>query len=486
MNRVPEVHRANEVLRGAVEIVLGVSMTPKAVGLVLVEGDQADGVTLDHSTLEVGAGNVAAAAADQVIAAIRGTRESAAEGGHRLVATGVAWTDHAAAAHLRDALRSHGINDVVLVSELHAAGALAQAIGLAVGCARTALVFVEGDSATLAVVQTADGAVVKVRSGGIQALPEMVEGLDALAAPPQAIFVVGPGLGDIATEEIRSRIAGRTRLPVHAPQDADSALARGAALASVRTPRYEAETIGLVSPEGSDTAAGPTQMAPAGYMTPLGYSALSDEDLADLLDAESEEPADAPQNDRFLLVGSALGAVFVTGVVALGISLAVTIKPAADQRPDIGVPAAPPPAAANPAPAPAPAPQTIQAPVPVVQVAPRTVYVTPAPQAPVVVTAPVVAPVEPAPAAPAPQPAAPAPVPPAPPAVAPIIPPWLRGPQLPSIFQMPGTNPIPAQSVPAQSYPTPPNPSVVLPPGWSGQDRGDRRNPLWPDWSPFG
>ncbi len=452
------------------EVVLGVSMTPTAARLVLVEGEKADGVTVDHSTFEVGAG--ATFAADRVVAAIVGTRESVAEGGHRLVATGVAWTDHDAAALLRDALRKNGIEDVVLVSELHAASALAQAIGPAVGCERTALVFVEGDSATLAVVRTADGAVVKVRSGDTETAPDMIEGLDSLAAPPAAIFVVGSGLGDSGTEELRSRIAGRTSLPVHAPQDADSALARGAALASVRTPRYEAQTIGLRSPDGSDTAAGPTQMAPAGYMTPLGYSAVSDDDLADLLDAESEELAEAPDQDRFLLVGSALGAVFVVGVVALGVSLAVSIRPAGDQRPDAGLPAAPPPAAADPAPAPAPAPQTIQAPVPVVQVAPRTVYVTPAPQAPVVVTAP---------AAPAPEPVAPAPVPPAPPAVAPIIPPWLRGPQLPSIFQMPGTNPIPAQSLP-----TPSNPSAVLPPGWSGQDRGEHRNPLWPDWSPFG
>lgn len=509
-------------VEGPVEIVLGVSMTSTAVRMVLVEGAHADGVTVDHDTFAVGAGSGTAAsqAADQVIAAILGTRESALEGGHRLVSTGVAWTDHAAAAYLRDALRAHGLDDVVLVSELHAASALAQAIGQTMDCDRTALVFLEGDTATLAVVQTADGAVVKVQSRDSAAVPEMIAGLEALDAPPAAVFVMGSGLGDADTEAIRSQIAGRTILPVHAPQDADLALARGAALAGAHTPRFEAETVGLAPPE--ITAAGPTQMAPAGYMAPLGYSAVPDEDddVAGLFGYDGEPDAAEPDSDparkHFLLVGSALSAVFVVGVAALVISLAVSIRPAVDQRPDPGptagqtsvAPAPAPDAVANPAPAPAPPPQTIQAPVPVVQVAPRTVYVAPAPQAPVV--APAAPVVDPVPAAPVPEPVAvapaPAPAPAAPPIVAPIIPPWLRGPQLPSIFLPPGTNAVPAQSVPAQTYPTqavpaqtpaqapaqanptqpyPSSPSTGSESG-GGPARGDHRNPLWPIWPPFG
>ena len=514
------------------EIVLGVSMTPTAVRMVLVEGAGADGVTVDHDTFEIadGSGTAAARAADQVVAAILGTRESAAEGGHRLVSTGVVWTDHAAAAHLRDALRAHGIENVVPVSEMHAAGALAQAIGQALDCDRTALVFLEGDTATLAVVQTADGAVVKVQSREADAVPEMIAGLESLAAPPQAVFVVGSGVGDTDTEALRAQIAGLTTLPVHAPQDGDLALARGAALACVRTPRYDAETVGLVPPESIDTAAGPTQMAPAGYMAPLGYSAVPDDDeSADLIGYDDDPVDDARGAEAsrrpFLLVGSALSAVFVVGVGALVVSLAVSVRPAVEQRPDSGGLPPAPGAIVNPAPIPAPAPETIQAPVPVVQQAPRTVYVTPVPQAPVVVQqapAPVAAPVEPAPAAPAP--VAPVPVPAAPPPVAQIIPPWLRGPQLPSIFLPPGTNVLPAQSYPVQSYPAQPAPALSTPvqsspaqstpvqsapvqstpaqsapsagssdaavtpsgPGSVPQVRGDRRNPLWPEWPPFG
>jgi hypothetical protein len=37
-----------------VDAVLGLSVTPSAVGLVLVEGQDADGVTLDRDAFEVG------------------------------------------------------------------------------------------------------------------------------------------------------------------------------------------------------------------------------------------------------------------------------------------------------------------------------------------------------------------------------------------------------------------------------------------------
>ena len=414
------------------DIVLGVSMAPTTVRMVLVEGDKADGAIVDHDTFDITARSdtATASAAEQVIAAILGTRESAAEGGHHLISTGVTWTDHAAAAELRDALAAHNIDDVILVSELHAAGSLAQAVGATVGYERTALLFLECDTATLSVVQTADGAVVRVQSRDLHApdavaeLAATVAGLECLDEPPQGLFVVGAGV-DVAA--LQSQIAAGTTLPVHAPDDAELALARGAALASAAAPRYEASTVGLayaqdregttagaaVYAAGADTemSAGATQMAAAGYMAPLGYSAVPDDvdpGYPEVPVEFEDRPDDAEESDRkpFLLVGSALTSIFVVGVVALVISLAVSIRPTVDQRPSPGesviVPSsqAPAPAAQVPAP-PSPA-DTIQEPVPVVQQAPRTVFVNPAPRAP--------APA-PAPAAPAPAPAAPAPAP---------------------------------------------------------------------------
>lgn len=443
------------------EVVLGVSMTPAAVRMVLVEGAGGDGVTLDTSVADADAG-----AAEQVVAAILGTREGAAAGAHRLVAIGVAWTDHAGGARLRDALRAGGIDDVVMVSELHAASALAQAVGRRTGCARTALVFVERDDVTLAVVRTVDGAVVAVQSRAlctedpVDDLRAMVAALEHTAEPPEAVFLMGAGR-DVA--DLAARVAEGTTLPVHGPDDAELALARGAALAAASTPRFEAATVQVseVADPGplADTAAGATQLAAAGYMAPLGYSALPDDAADEVVsdDGEGEAAAAAePAEKPFLLVGSTLAAIFVVGVTALVLSLVVRISPAVEQRGDRAEMLGPmsPGVAQDPARAePSPAIETIQAPRPVVQEAPRTVFV-PAPAQVVV--------------APAPAPAAPAPV--APPAEPPVA---FAPPAEPPAAPAPSAPPI---TVPAPAAPALP-PIVVapvipfLPPLWQSPIR---------------
>lgn len=448
---------------GFVDIVLGVSMTPTTVRMVLVEGDKADGVTVDHDVFDIDAdgGSATTSAPDQVIAAILGTRESATEGGHHLLSTGVAWRDHAEAAALRDALTARKIEDVLLVSELHAAGALAQAVGRATGYDRTALIFLERDTATLSVVDTADGSIVKVQNQSLHSddavaeLTGLVAGLETLEAPPQAVFVVGSG---VSIGAIKLELDMATSLPVIAPDEPDLALARGAALASAQAPRYEASTVGLAyANDRTGTTAAPlyaadpsradTQVAGSEYgaaPAALAYSDFPDDDPLELVapsfEPEPFDPRPAPRETQgrkpFLLVGSALTSIFVIGVTALVISLAVAIRPTVDQRPNPGESAivptpapetiqAPAPMAQVPAPAPAPAPppETIQAPVPVVkeapQAAPRTVYVAPPAAKPAVPAAdPAPAPAAPAPALP---PEAPAPLPPPP--VAPYVPP---------------------------------------------------------------
>lgn len=547
------------------DIVLGVSMTPAAVRMVLVEGEQADGATLDQNSFGVapGVGPATSDAPERVVAAILGTRESAMEGGHRLAATGVAWTDHAAAARLRQALRAQRIDDVILVSELHAASALAQAVGRAVDYERTALLFLERDTATLAVVRTADGVVVRVAAQRVDTaapmadLQAMLTGLDAGAEAPQALFMVGTGLeSGIDIAALMPQVADLVGLPVHVPEEGELALARGAALAAANTPRYEAATVGLLS--RLDTAAGPTQPATAGYMAPLGYSAMPDDDIEGLDDLDgldsldpcpesAPEPDAKPERASFVLLGSAVSTLFVVGVVALIISLAVAIRPTVDQPPvpsDSAVvsnnPAPVPPQAQQPGPPGAPAPETIQEPIPVVQEAPRTVYATPRqadpPPAPEP-AAPPPAPEPPAPErapAPAPAPASAQPPPaPAPAIVPPIVVPIpiVPSPVLPSIFQLPRTPfypstvptlptlpalppyptsapritqsaPVPstqpsyptAPTAPVTSYPTYTPPVTTVAPsrpgrsgtsGSSGSSAGGSQ-PIWPPVWPFG
>ena len=146
------------------DTVLGVSMAPTAVRMVLVEGENADGLTVDEDGFDV---NVAADAptinaADQVVSAILGTQEGAAESGYQVRSTGVTWTDPIEAAALRDALAARKVENVMLVSSFLAAAALAQVVGSSVGYAQTGLLFVEPDTATLAVVNSSDGSITDV------------------------------------------------------------------------------------------------------------------------------------------------------------------------------------------------------------------------------------------------------------------------------------------------------------------------------------
>ena len=456
------------------DIVLGVSMTPTTVRMVLVEGDKADGSIVDHDVFDVTASDGAATssnAAEQVVEAILGTKESAAAGGHHLKSIGVTWSDHAEASTLRDTIASRGIEGVMLVSDGHAAGALAQAVGRAVGYATTALLFIDRDTATLSVVQTDDGSVVKVLSRSLHSddamgvLSEMAAAVDAQDSPPQGIFVVGSG---VHVSSVKAHLENLVSLPVSAPDEPEIALARGAALASANAPAFEATTVGLAysqDPDGTTAgnahaalAAADTQLAPVGSDN---YGAQTD--IEPIAAEEGRKP--------FLLVGSALTSIFVVGVVALVISLAVSIRPTVDQRPSPG-PNAIVPSTAAPAPAPvqeaqqpvAPAPppppaDTIKPPVPVAvqeapapapKQAPRQVFVeqAPAPQAP----------------APAPAPEAPPPAPEAPPAPAPIAPapvPYLPAP----VYNPPVYNPYlpppayyPPRQNPWQQYPEPYDP----------------------------
>jgi hypothetical protein len=398
------------------EIVLGASMTPRAVRMALVEGEKADGVILEHDVFDITGvdGAATSSASEQVIAAILGTREGAVANGHHLVSTGVSWSDRAEAARLREALESRGIDDVMLVSELHAAGALAQAVGRAVGYDKTALMFIERDTATLAVVETDDGAVVKVLShslhstDAIAVLTEMVTRLEAQESVPQGMFVVG---SSVDVTSVKSHLQDLVSIPVIAPEEPELALPRGAALAAANTPRFDTTTIGLAySQELGDITA------------LFGYEGAS-------RDADTEFDLDELQEDRkpFAYMASSLTAVFAVGLMALTITMAVNIRPMVQQGPGaIPVrpsPVAPPAAVRGTQPvAPQPGPKSLPgpaAPPSAAGTATARLKVPPAPPPQRVIVHDA-----------APAPAAPPPPPPA--APPPVIIPWL-----PPILQPP-------------------------------------------------
>jgi hypothetical protein len=243
--------------------------------------------------------------ADKVIAAILGTQESAAERGHQLQSSGVTWTDPVEADALRDALAAHKVENVMQVSAFMAAAALAQAVGSATNCARTALLFVEPTTATLAVVDSSDGSI------------------------------------------------------------AGDALARGAALASANASLGAPATVAIPQAQPAGSGAGE-----------LAYSAVPDDN--DLYPEFGAGLGEHRGRGAVLVAISAM-AIFVGGVVALALALALGIRPHAEDRsslsknvvapasqapaPKAQVPAPPPPSAVPPPATQAPS----QAPAPVVQ-----------------------------------------------------------------------------------------------------------------------
>jgi hypothetical protein len=340
-------------------------MAPETVRMVLVEGVGAGGVTVDQDDFNVTGDAAAVAAADRVVATILGTRESAAQGGYRLLSSGVTWTDQVDAAALRNALAARKVENVMLVSAFMAAAALAQAVGSATNCARTALLFVEPANATLAVVDSSDGSIHDVHrqplpdgdDAALAQLTAMVSGAESMKARPDGVFLVGSGV-DIPS--IKPTLEAATSLSLTAPEEPEMALARGAALASANAQLGAPSTVAMpyVGP-GALGESGPGELA---------YSAVASDDTG----AHPESRADLGEWRRSKPLVTIVTAmmIFVAGAVALALALAFDIRPHVQQRPDIGknivapAPQAPPkpavPAPQPAAPAQAPAPDSPQ------------------------------------------------------------------------------------------------------------------------------
>jgi hypothetical protein len=410
--------------------------------MVLVEGQNADGATVDEDNFAIDTGDDPAtfSAPDQVVAAILGTREGASEAGYDLLSTGVTWSDQCEAAELRDALTARKVENVMLVSAFLAAAALAQSMGSATGYARAALLYIEPDTATLAVVDTTDGSITDVKreqlpdddDQAVATLVGLVSAAEGLEEQPEGLLVVGSGV-DIPL--IKPALEEATSLPLTVPEQPATALARGAALASANAPLFASSTAALAYALDPGTGSVSQHAHAPGYLAvveavpsgepgaePLAYSAVADESAAvytqlgpDAYAADDEhqdfttgmypdfgqlEEHENVSRTPFLAAMSVL-IVFVAGVMALVISLAFSIRPSASSRPSLShnvvAPArlaplpAPPPApapapAAAPVQAPAPAPVRIPGPAPARAPIP---FPAPAPAAPPPIIAPI-------------------------------------------------------------------------------------------------
>lgn len=460
------------------DIVLGVSMEPAAVRLVLVEGENADGVTVEEDSFQVGP----AGAPAQVIAALVGTREGAAENGHHLISAGVTWTDPAAAAALRKQLALRDVGSVMLVSPLLAAAALAQTVGSALDYPHIAMLFVEADSATLAIVDVADGSIVDLHRQPLgraevgAEVAEMLADLDEHGSRAKGVFVVGCGVDIVA---IKPALESATSLVVSFPEEPDLALARGAALASANAPLFASSTAALAYALDPGTGEVNAQALTQTYLDlcanadlggeALAYSAWSDE-------ADGDLQVGRPRR-RLALAGSAMAGMSAIAAGVLVVSLTSDVRPAALSQPgspaSIVTPASQAPASqaparsAEPPPAQLPAPSSVPAtPVGEVAVPPPVIQqptVTQKAPPPVVnaVPAPRRAPTRQAPApvqTPVPE-ALPPPVPSAPPAAPPAPPEPVAPPSPVATMYLH----LPFVSIPIPIYPPAPPPPPAPP-----------------------
>ena len=410
------------------DIVLGVSMAPASVQMVLLQGENAHGATVDENEFAATADDdlPTVSASDRVVAAIVGTREDAISAGLELSSVGVACTDQLEAAALRDALAAHKLENVMLVSAFLAATALTQFVGGAMGYECTAVLFMEPGTATLAIVETSDGSIAGVdekqlntASGQIATaeLMEMVAGLDELPTRPGGLFVVGYGV-DVAT--IKSHLDEATSLTVNVPEEPETALARGAALASANAPLFASSTAALAYAQDPGTGAVEMSFLPE-YLSltgaevgedDLAYSAAADDEASAptlVISSGSGAPAgnEPPRRPR-LLAGTALAVAGISAALALEIALSLGIRttvgllpapihdfiapveqalvpapwPVAATKAVAPKPLGAPPAAAPVPAAPVPAAPVPVAPVPMAPAVPVPVVIPPIPQAP--------------------------------------------------------------------------------------------------------
>jgi hypothetical protein len=199
---------------GSMNLVLGLSMTSSSVRWVLVEGTTGEGATLDRGSLPTDADQ-----AFDADALINSLFDKA--GARRVHAIGLTWTGaaEASASAVWQALTDRQVENVIAVSDLDAAEALACGIAGIAGYERVVVCVVEHGFAVVAAV-TPDGVTAD--------LVDAVTVGDVDGFSPDAVFVVGSGDVDSAVAALEPS----TRAPVISAEEADLALARGSALAS--------------------------------------------------------------------------------------------------------------------------------------------------------------------------------------------------------------------------------------------------------------
>ncbi len=313
------------------DVVLGVSVTTTTVRMVLIEGEKADGVIIECATFDTANGVVKASPSEQISAAILATQRNAFSKGHHLVVSGVAWDADREPGTLSEGIAARDLQNVVLVAEQHAAGALAQNVGRALGFDTTAVMVMAPETATLSVVDSDDGSIVEARmctldgEDAADILPAMAASLESTIPQPGSVFVVG---SRSAVCSVKSRLESLIPQPVIVPEEPEFALARGAALAAANVPGSEASTCGLAYSQDPDELSAldeaPVKLADANTQVALFDSIESDDVVA--------SPHHGRGGPRVRIpIGNVAAAIVVIGAVTLAMSVAGNFHPAVEK-----------------------------------------------------------------------------------------------------------------------------------------------------------
>lgn len=253
-----------------VDAVLGLSMTPRSLSVVIVGGGN-EPVGAGNNAFELPVdgsdGQSTSARAAAAVEAI------AASHGERLKSIGVTWSDDAdaEASLLMASLTESGFDNVVPIRLPEATEALARGMADVIGCRTTAVCVIEPDSAIALIVHADDGAVQTAVNHGIDSEESLIGWLSTVFAradwQPEALVVVGSAGG---CEDAPARLEEALSVPVFAPAEAPLALARGAALASTHDAGLPLDSTPLFSSGATGRHAAPgSRISPAGVFTAL-------------------------------------------------------------------------------------------------------------------------------------------------------------------------------------------------------------------------
>ncbi|OBI06097.1 DUF7159 family protein [Mycobacterium scrofulaceum] len=262
------------------DTVLGLSVTPTAIGWVLAEGHGADGTILDHRelTLDPGRGVRALSTAEQVADEVLRVEAQAAASEHRLRVVGVTWNDDASAqaALVLEALTNAGLDNVVPVRALDAIETLAQAIAPVIGYEQTAVCLLEREGTTVVMVDTHHGetqTATKQVGGGLDGLTRWLSGMfDRSGWQPGGVVVVGAH-SDV--DGFSWQLEKTLPVPVFVQNMAQVTIARGAALTAARSTEFTDEQLVTHDSAPPATPAAPRKLSYAGAVTTLAAGVVT-------------------------------------------------------------------------------------------------------------------------------------------------------------------------------------------------------------------